>query len=90
MRPSWSPPGREPLPYGHPENIIGTRWLGLRAIEGTDTSIKGYGIHGTIEPESVGTPSSAGCIRLRNEEVEELFDFIPEPSQAKLRVTIVE
>lgn len=90
MRPSWSPPGREPLPYGHPENIIGTRWLGLRAIEGTDTSIKGYGIHGTIEPESVGTPSSAGCIRLRNEEVEELFDFIPEPSQAKVRVTIVE
>ena len=88
--PTWAPPGREPLPYGHPENIIGTRWMGLKPIEGTDTSIRGYGIHGTIDPDSVGTPSSAGCVRLRNEEVEELFDFVPEPSVEKTRVEIVE
>lgn len=90
MRPSWSPPGREPLPYGHPDNIIGTRWMGLKPIEDTDPNIRGYGIHGTVDPDSVGTPSSAGCVRLRNEEVEELFDFIPEPTAEKTRVVIVE
>ena len=88
--PSWAPPGREPLPYGHPDNIIGTRWMGLKPIEGTDPYIRGYGIHGTVDPDSVGTPSSAGCVRLRNEQVEELFDFIPEPTAEKTRVVIVE
>ena len=88
--PSWAPPGREPLPYGHPDNIIGTRWMGLKPIEGTDPYIRGYGIHGTVDPDSVGTPSSAGCVRLRNEQVEELFDFIPEPTSEKTRVVIVE
>jgi len=90
MRPTWAPPGREPLPYGHPDNIIGTRWMGLKPIENTDMNIRGYGIHGTVDPDSVGTPSSAGCVRLRNEEVEELFDFIPEPTAEKTRVVIVE
>ena len=88
--PSWAPPGREPLPYGHPDNIIGTRWMGLKPIEGTDPYIRGYGIHGTVDPDSIGTPSSAGCVRLRNEQVEELFDFIPEPTAEKTRVVIVE
>jgi lipoprotein-anchoring transpeptidase ErfK/SrfK len=88
--PSWAPPGREPLPYGHPDNIIGTRWMGLKPIEGTDPYIRGYGIHGTVDPDSVGTPSSAGCVRLRNEQVEELFDFIPEPTAEKTRVVIIE
>ena len=88
--PSWAPPGREPLPYGHPDNIIGTRWMGLKPIENTDPYIRGYGIHGTVDPDSVGTPSSAGCVRLRNEHVEELFDFIPEPTAEKTRVVIVE
>ena len=88
--PSWAPPGREPLPYGHPDNIIGTRWMGLKPIEGTDPNIRGYGIHGTVDPDSIGTPSSAGCVRLRNEQVEELFDFIPEPTAEKTRVLIVE
>ena len=88
--PSWAPPGRDPLPYGHPDNIIGTRWMGLKPIENTDPYIRGYGIHGTVDPDSVGTPSSAGCVRLRNEQVEELFDFIPEPTAEKTRVVIVE
>ncbi|MCR4573333.1 MAG: L,D-transpeptidase family protein [Lentisphaeria bacterium] len=90
--PTWAPPGRDPLPYGHPENIIGTRWMGLTPVEGTDTDmgIRGYGIHGTIDPGSIGQAASAGCVRMRNEEVEELFDFIPEPNVMKTRVTIVE
>jgi lipoprotein-anchoring transpeptidase ErfK/SrfK len=48
-----------------PRNPIGTRWIGL--------SRKGYGIHGTDEPGSIGYAKSHGCIRLRNADVERLF-----------------
>lgn len=54
---------------GDPKNGLGTRWLGF--------DLKGYGIHGTIEPEKIGQPASLGCVRLRNEDAEELFDLIP-------------
>jgi lipoprotein-anchoring transpeptidase ErfK/SrfK len=47
---------------------IGTRWLGLSA--------KGYGIHGTNNPASIGHDASHGCIRLRNRDIEELFDMV--------------
>lgn len=49
-------------------NPLGTRWLGL--------SLKGYGIHGTSNPASIGHYASHGCIRLRNHDVEELFAMV--------------
>ncbi|MBI5365743.1 MAG: L,D-transpeptidase family protein, partial [Planctomycetes bacterium] len=58
------PPWKD-KPFGHPDNILGTRWMGFE--ERPD-----YGIHGTTKPETVGTPSSNGCVRMRNEEVEVL------------------
>ncbi len=50
-----------------PGGPYGTRWLGL--------SKKGYGIHGTNAPESIGTAASNGCIRMFNNDIEELFDI---------------
>ena len=42
---------------------------------------RGIGIHGSVEKDGisqgVGERSSNGCIRMRNREVEELFDFVP-------------
>lgn len=49
-----------------PGGPYGTRWMGL--------SKKGYGIHGTNAPDSIGTMASNGCIRMFNSDVEELFD----------------
>jgi len=49
-------------------NPIGTRWIGLSA--------KGYGIHGTDSPKSIGFAKSHGCIRLRNQDVERLFERV--------------
>jgi lipoprotein-anchoring transpeptidase ErfK/SrfK len=46
-------------------NPIGTRWIGL--------SVKGFGIHGTANPGSIGFAKSHGCIRLHNHDVERLF-----------------
>jgi len=52
------------IPPG-PENPVGTRWMGL--------SDKGYGIHGTNEPRSIGKAASHGCIRMSRRDLEDLF-----------------
>ena len=49
-------------------NPLGTRWIGLNE--------KGYGIHGTDQPRSIGFARSHGCIRLRNKDVEQLFERV--------------
>ena len=48
-----------------PRNPVGSRWMGL--------SVKGYGIHGTNEPGSIGKAASHGCIRMGKADLEELF-----------------
>ena len=71
--PTWIPPdsewakGLSPVGPG-PDNPLGTRWLGLTSPE--------VGIHGTPEPDSLGTASSHGCIRMSIPEVEWLYDEI--------------
>lgn len=49
---------------------FGTRWLGLNVPWGL------YGIHGTNKPWSIGTEASAGCIRMMNHDVEELYPWV--------------
>ena len=49
-------------------NPLGDRWMGL--------SEKGYGIHGTNVPDSIGKAASHGCIRMAKRDVEELFDLV--------------
>ncbi len=57
------------VPAESPDNILGSRWLGI--------SESGYGIHGTIEPKSVGRQTTKGCVRMFNADVEELYTVIP-------------
>jgi lipoprotein-anchoring transpeptidase ErfK/SrfK len=64
--PTWYGPGRV-VPPGK-SNPLGPRWIGL--------SRKGYGIHGTSNPRSIGRPASHGCIRMHNADVEELFGLV--------------
>ncbi len=68
--PVWFKPGSAPVPPESPENVLGTRWMGF------DTDPH-YGIHGTIEEDKIGMQVTAGCVRLRNSDVEELFDILP-------------
>lgn len=75
--PVWWRPDGKAIPFGHPENLLGTRWISL--------NIRSYGIHGTWEPESIGSQSSAGCIRMLNDEVEELFIYIPLDTEVEIR-----
>ncbi len=70
--PTWYSPNGGIFPYGHPENILGTRWIGFK----DKPDLYGYGIHGTTLPDSIGTASSNGCVRMLNSDVEELYDFV--------------
>ncbi len=64
--PTWYTKGKVVPPS--PRNPLGTRWIGLSA--------KGYGIHGTSNPRSIGRNVSHGCIRMRNADVEDLFERV--------------
>lgn len=55
-----------------PREITGTRWMGLDIPWGS------YGIHGTSAPWSIGSFASQGCIRMRNHDSEELYEWVPE------------
>ncbi len=67
--PIWYHNGKAYQP-GDPENGLGTRWMGF--------NLDSYGIHGTIHPDQIGQSVSSGCVRMHNEDAEELFDLIPE------------
>jgi len=67
VNPSWYPPGTKKVVLSGPDNPLGYRWLGFYST---------YGIHGTNVPESIGLMVSNGCIRMHEEDVEELFNKV--------------
>jgi lipoprotein-anchoring transpeptidase ErfK/SrfK len=81
--PVWWKADGQTIAFGDKENILGTRWMALKAT-GTTEAVKGYGIHGTWNNESIGKAESAGCIRLKNEDVEELFGMIPVGAEVEI------
>src|ERR1039458_5841097 len=72
--PTWYAKGKI-VPPGK-SNPLGPRWLGL--------SKKGYGIHGTNNPASISRNASHGCIRLRNRDIEELFEMVSVGDEVEL------
>ena len=65
-QPTYYHPGQVIQPGEN--NPLGPRWIGL--------NVKGYGIHGTNIPSSVGKAASHGCIRLKNRDVVRLFAMV--------------
>jgi len=80
----WHPDGRQ-IPYGDPENILGTRWMAIKAT-GDTLNVSGYGIHGSADGSAMGKAESAGCIRMKNSDVEELYMIVPN----SVEVSIIE
>jgi len=76
-QPPWYRPDGRTIPFGDPENILGTHWLGLDAPR--------YGIHGTWDANSIGKQSSEGCIRLLNDDVAELYVLLPVGTPVHIR-----
>jgi lipoprotein-anchoring transpeptidase ErfK/SrfK len=65
--PTYYGPEGNVLAADDPKNPLGERWIDIG---------NSFGIHGTIEPNSIGKSESAGCIRLRNEDVAEVYDLL--------------
>jgi hypothetical protein len=65
MDPYWM--NKEVIVPPGPKNPLGVRWIGLT---------KSLGIHGNNKPESIGKYESAGCIRMYNRDVEELYGMV--------------
>ncbi len=85
IEPPWTRPSdNKRIEYGDPENVLGSRWMAIKSADHPE--LTGFGIHGTWQRDSIGKQSSAGCIRMLNEDVEELFDLVPR----KTSVTITE
>jgi lipoprotein-anchoring transpeptidase ErfK/SrfK len=75
VNPDWTPPGGGIIKFGDPKNLLGTRWMSIQ--DTTRPEIKGFGIHGTSARDSIGAETSNGCIRMLNEDVEEVYLLIP-------------
>lgn len=85
--PQWThPQTKKVLPYGDPENILGPIWLPFDAKQ---LGVNGIGIHGYTGPDGrMQAQVSNGCIRMQNQDAEELFQLLAHPQRAPTAVVI--
>jgi lipoprotein-anchoring transpeptidase ErfK/SrfK len=74
----YSPRGEGIIAADDPKNPLGEYWIGLVGINGSAVGKNSYGIHGTIDPSSIGREESMGCIRMRNEDVAIVYELLVE------------
>jgi lipoprotein-anchoring transpeptidase ErfK/SrfK len=74
----YSPRGQGIIAADDPKNPLGEFWIGLTGTDGHAVGKTSYGIHGTVDPNSIGKQESMGCIRLKNEDVAQVFDMLLE------------
>lgn len=68
-----------------PDYPLGTRWIALDGLEGNAKGRTGFAIHGTKDPDQIGTAASQGCIRMNNTDVELMYSLlIPIYSQCEV------
>lgn len=76
--PFWrNPRTGEEFSASDPENPIGEHWIGLEGL-GQAQTYSGYGIHGTVEPESIGQSMSMGCVRMLPDDVALVYELLTE------------
>lgn len=79
VNPDWrNPRTGEYYRSDDPENPIGEYWLALKGTDEHTKDLKGYGIHGTIDPASIGSSVSMGCVRLADDDIEQVFKLLVE------------
>jgi hypothetical protein len=79
INPEWSNPRTGEHFYADdPNNPIGERWIGLVGVSENIRDLSGYGIHGTIDPDSIGTMKSMGCVRMHSDDVNVVYELLME------------
>ncbi len=86
IKPVWTDPitGKTYHPES-PDYPLGSRWIGLKGIEGQAKDRTGFAIHGTKKPEEIGTEGSQGCIRLHNGDAILVYNLLV-PGLSKVEV----
>ncbi len=74
--PTWYNPDGGQIDKDDPRNPLGEYWIGL----GDE-----IGIHGTIDPQSIGSARSRGCIHMRNDDIAEVFGMLGHDSVVLIR-----
>jgi len=71
---------------GGEEDLILTRilWLDGLQPDNANTHERFIYIHGTNQEDKIGTAASHGCIRMKNDEIAELFDLIPDGAEVEI------
>ena len=82
-----APPGRGP---GGAWGLAGIAWLagagrGRSRLGDVDTMRRYTYIHGSPDSAQMGKPGSIGCVRMRNRDIEELFELVPPYTQVDIR-----
>lgn len=79
LNPHWvNPRTGEKFDASDPKNPIGEHWLGLTGVDEKTKAVSGYGLHGTIEPDSIGQERSMGCIRMRADDIAVVWEMLAE------------
>ena len=65
-----------PMEADDPQNPLGEFWIGLEGMDGHALGQQSYGIHGTIDPDSIGKQRSMGCVRMANEDIEVVWELL--------------
>ncbi len=74
--PVWYNPDGGVVSADDPNNPLGEYWLGLG---------NHIGIHGTIDPDSIGSATSSGCIHLADGDIAEIFQLLGPGSPVDIR-----
>lgn len=85
INPSWTNPRTgERFAAADPNNPIGEFWIGLDGIDSHNLQEQGFGIHGTIEPDSIGQDRSMGCVRLGDGDIDLVYEMLTEGNSVVL------
>lgn len=77
INPRWvNPRTGEVFDADNAKNPIGEHWIGLNGADDNTRRFTGYGIHGTIDADSVGRQMSMGCVRLNAEDVKLVWELL--------------
>ncbi len=77
ISPTWTDPiSGKTYEAEDPDYPLGSRWIGLEGVKGEAVGRTGFAIHGTKNPEEIGTAGSQGCIRLLNGDVVLVYNLL--------------
>jgi LysM repeat protein len=86
IQPDWTDPDTGRVYKGtDPDYPLGSCWIAIEGISGAAQGRTGFAIHGTKEPDQIGTAGSRGCIRMYNGEALQMYHLlIPVYSQVEV------